>query len=93
MEVAEKRNMPGKNYETTKTVIEYIKKSVANRCQVIDGLELMKDSPLLLENKLFKRQQSNGELDCFGDSANDNIHYCGDVAEELAEKVCGKFLI
>jgi hypothetical protein len=88
MEVFEKRNMPGKNFENTRTVIDYIKKSVGDECQVIDGLELMKDSPLLLESKLFKRVQSNGDTDCFGESSNDNIHYCGDVAHELATKVC-----
>lgn len=88
MEVLEKRNMPGKNFENTKTVIDYIKKAVTHKCQVIDGLELMKDSSLLLENKLFKRQQSNGDDDCFGESSNDNIHICGDVARDLADKVC-----
>ena len=92
MEVNEKRNMPGKNFENTKVVIDYIKSAVKDKCQVIDGLELMKDSPLLLQSKLFKRVQSNGDADCFGESANDNIHYCGDVAQELATKVCSMLM-
>lgn len=88
MEVESQRNMPGKNLDNTKAVNAIIKAAVGNRCQVIDGLELMENSPLLLESKLFKRSQSTGQTDCFGKSANDNIHFCGDAAQEMANKVC-----
>jgi hypothetical protein len=88
MEVESQRNMPGKNIENTKAVNAIIKTAVSDKCQFIDGLELMENSPYLLESKLFKRSQPQGQTDCFGKSANDNIHFCGDAAQELANKVC-----
>lgn len=92
MEVSVQRNMPGKNFENTKTVNAFIKKAVGDRCQILDGLELMKDSPLVLGANLLKRSQPQGETDCFGERSNDNIHYCGDAAQELAQKVCEELL-
>ena len=67
-----------------------IKKALGDRCQVFDGLVLMKGSPLLLASNLLKPSGPQGEADCFGERSNDNIHYCGDSAQELAQKVCEK---
>jgi len=87
MDVPSNPRNPDKNYQNTLDIVIAIRAAVGDRCQVIDGLNLMKDSPLLKDLK-FKRVQSAGETDCFGNSENDNVHYCGDAARELANNVC-----
>ena len=80
-----------KTLKNTMDVDFAIRQAVGDQCQVIDGLEVMKDSPLLVDSKL-KRVQSDGHTDCFGKSENDNIHYCGDAAKELADQVCERLI-
>ena len=64
-----------------------IRQAIGDQCQVIDGLDLMRNSLLLVDSRL-KRVQPEGQADCFGKSENDNIHYCGEAAKEMANKVC-----
>ncbi len=92
MEVKDKRNVPGKNLVNTLKVNKAIKEGVGSTCQVIDGLELMTNSKLLLHaetnNPLLKRVLVPELVGCGGTAANDNIHLCGEAAKELANKVC-----
>jgi hypothetical protein len=90
MEVATKRNVTRKNYENTLRISNAIKKASEGRCTIIDGLEIMKNSPYYLSNKLLKRVHIPGNNDCAGAASNDNIHICGEAARDLAEKVCQK---
>ncbi len=87
MAVASKRNIPSKNLENTLKVLRAVQTEVAARCRIINGLEIMKDSPLL-KGDILAREAVEGTSGCFGPAANDNIHYCGKAAQELAEKVC-----
>ncbi len=87
MAVASKRNVPSKNLENTLKVLRAVQTEVAARCRIINGLEIMKDSPLL-KGDILAREAVEGTSGCFGPAANDNIHYCGKAAQELAEKVC-----
>ena len=88
MQVGTKRNVPLKHFRNTLRVNEAIKETVAGRCAVIDGLELMKDSSLLLKDQTLLRKSSPGRIGCGGAAVNDNIHYCGEAAAEFAHKVC-----
>jgi hypothetical protein len=87
MAVATKRNVPAKNLANTLKVNSSVKALVGNRCQVLDGLEAMKDSPLLVKETLI-RKAVEGTTGCFGAASNDNIHLCGEAAREFAQKAC-----
>lgn len=88
MQIGTKRNVPLKHYRNTLRVNTAIKEAVDNRCLVIDGLELMSNSPLLLKDQTLLRKSSPGRVGCAGAAVNDNIHYCGEAAAEFAHKVC-----
>ncbi len=93
MEVPSNPRNPDKNYQNTLDVDIAIRDAVGSECQVIDGLALMKNSPLLSDQASgfkLKRVQTDGESDCFGKSENDNVHYCGEAAREFATQVCEK---
>jgi hypothetical protein len=90
MEVKSKRNVTYKNIENTKKVIAAIKIAAVGSCQVIDGLEVMKESPYYLSPNLLKRVDVAGRNGCTGGSSNDNIHICGESARYLAQAVCNK---
>jgi hypothetical protein len=92
MSVVSRRNVPYKNFANTRKVIEAARKAVGDRCQFIDGLELMKNSKYLLPTNVFARIESVGMLCTWGQSGNDNIHVCGEAAQEMAQKVCDKLL-
>lgn len=92
LEVRDRRNVPGKNLANTQKVIAAIKEAVEGSCQVIDGLDLMKDSPYHQNNDLLKRVQRSDGAGCIGASANDNIHICGEAAFDFANRVCNKLL-
>ncbi len=87
MAVASKRNVPSKNFENTMKVIKAIEAEAGPSCRILNGLELMKNSPLL-KGEVLAREAVEGTSGCFGAAANDNIHYCGRAAQELADKVC-----
>jgi hypothetical protein len=87
MAVASKRNVPSKNFENTLKVIRAIQSEAGTACKVLNGLELMKESPLL-KGEVLAREPVEGTSGCFGAAANDNIHYCGRAARELADKTC-----
>lgn len=89
MDVTEKRNVPAKNLANTLKVIKAVKAAAGNDCRVIDSVELMGDSALLLQTQLLKRAQSEGMGGCLGAAGNDNIHVCGEAAKDLADRVCG----
>lgn len=92
MEVRDRRNVPGKNLANTQKVIENIKAVVADHCQIIDGLELMKSSRYFKDNLLKRIQRSDG-AGCIGASSNDNIHLCGEAAFDFANRVCEALLL
>ena len=56
---------------------------------MINGVDLMRSSDLLLQTQLLKRVQSDAMSGCLGAAGNDNIHVCGEAARDLAERVCG----
>lgn len=87
MQVPSTPRFPHKTFKNTMDVDFAIRQAIGDQCQVIDGLELMRDSPFLEDSKL-KRVQPEGQTDCFGKAENDNIHYCGEAAKELADKAC-----
>jgi hypothetical protein len=68
-------------------VIHAIESEAGAHCRTINGLEIMKTSSLL-KGEVLSRVAVDGTSGCFGAAANDNIHYCGEAALELAEKVC-----
>lgn len=87
MTVATKRNVPAKNLENTRKVTEAIRAETEGKCRIIDGLEVMRKSPLFEDDRL-RRVGVPGTSGCFGAASNDNTHYCGAAAKDFAEKVC-----
>jgi hypothetical protein len=87
MQVPATPRFPHKTLKNTMDVDFAIRQAIGDQCQVIDGLDLMRNSLLLVDSRL-KRVQPEGQADCFGKSENDNIHYCGEAAKEMANKVC-----
>ena len=88
MEVRSKRNSKHKNLKNTLKVIDAARKGGSENCQVISGVDLMKDSPFLKKDKTLKRIKYQNLPSCLGRASNDNTHYCGYAAKEFAEKVC-----
>ncbi len=88
MQIQTKRNVPRKNLANTKRIREALKKGLSDRCQFLDGLELMKTSSYFDGKELLKRVQIEGKPGCSGAAANDNIHVCGEAAKDLALKTC-----
>ena len=88
MQIQTKRNVPRKNLANTQRIATVIKKTLKDRCQLLDGLELMKDSAFYDGNELLKRILIEGKPGCSGAASNDNIHICGEAAKDLAQKVC-----
>ncbi|MBU6155183.1 MAG: hypothetical protein KGP28_12840 [Bdellovibrionales bacterium] len=89
MEVSTKRNVPAKNITNTRKVLAAIRAEVGEECRILDGLELMKSSPLL-KHETLRRVAVEGTNGCFQAAANDNIHLCGEAARELANRVCAE---
>jgi hypothetical protein len=89
MEVSTKRNVPSKNITSTRKVLAAIRSEVRDQCRILDGLELMKNSPLL-RGEVLRRIAVEGTSGCFQAAANDNIHICGEAAREFANRVCGE---
>jgi hypothetical protein len=88
MQVATKRNVSRKYLANTQRINAAIKKAIGDRCQVLDGLEIMKSSPYFDGKELLKRVQIEGKIGCAGAATNDNIHICGMAAKDLAQRVC-----
>ena len=88
MEIKTKRNVSRKNLANTMRINQIIKNNLENKCQVIDGLELMKDSPYFDGKELLKRVQIEDRIGCAGAAMNDNIHLCGAAAEDMAKRTC-----
>jgi hypothetical protein len=90
MSVATRRNVPYKHLANTLKVINAAKKAVGDRCKFIDGIELMKNSKYLLPTNVLKRVEVSGTFCSAGQTGNDNIHVCGEAAQEMAQKICQK---
>ncbi len=88
MEVATKRNVPLKNLDNIKRIRNVIQTSLQNRCQFLDGMDLMKDSPLFDGKELLRRIPIAGRGGCSGAASNDNAHVCGEAAQDFAQRVC-----
>jgi hypothetical protein len=88
MEVATKRNVPLKNLQNTKRILSVISLALKGKCQMIDGLELMKDSPYFDGKENLKRVLISGRGGCGGAAVNDNAHVCGSAAQDMAERLC-----
>jgi hypothetical protein len=88
MEVKTKRNVSRKNLPNTERIRDIIANTILNKCQHIDGLEIMRNSPYFDGKELLRRVLIQGKAGCGGAAENDNIHLCGEAAKDLAEKVC-----
>jgi hypothetical protein len=89
MEVATRRNLPSRDLDAVTKITEIISRHLANRCQLVSGLDLMQKSNLLNPvNFTLKRIPIEGDIGCLGAAANDNVHICGLAAKELADKIC-----
>lgn len=88
MAVEERRNVPARNLTAIKRINSLIKSAVRDRCKVLDGVELMKNSPYFDGKELLKRVQIPGLIGCAGAAVNDNVHVCGAAARDWSEKVC-----
>lgn len=90
MEVTDHRSIKGKTLENTNKVIAAITKAAGDSCQVINGLDVIKNSPYFLKTNLVKRVPIVGDGGCTGGATNDNIHLCGEAAKYLAQAACNK---
>lgn len=90
MEVATQRNIPKRNLESVSKMRDLIVKTINGRCQILDGLEIMKASPYFDGKELLKRISVPGKTGCGGAAKNDNVHICGEAARDFAERVCRK---
>lgn len=88
MVVESRRNVPTRNMANVKVVRDIIEKTIASRCQIVDGMEVMKDSTYFDGKELLKRVQIEGKSGCAGAAANDNVHTCGAAAKDYAERIC-----
>jgi len=88
MEIKTKRNVSRKNLANTLRINQLIKENLDQKCQVIDGIELMKESPYFDGKELLKRVQIQDRIGCSGAAMNDNIHLCGAAAEDMAKRTC-----
>lgn len=88
MEVATKRNVPLKDLKNVSRITNIISKTIEGRCQLISGLELMKNSPYFDGKELLKRVLIEGKAGCGGAAVNDNAHICGEAAKDFAQRVC-----
>lgn len=88
MEVTDKRNVPLKNLTNIKRILAIISKVINGRCQLINGLELMKDSPYFDGSELLKRVPVQNRTGCGGAAVNDNAHVCGEAARDFADRIC-----
>jgi hypothetical protein len=89
MAIATKRNVSAKTVANTEKVLGAIKDEIGEACTVISGLQIMDNSPYLADQKL-KRIGVEGTTGCFGAAANDNLHLCGESAQDFANRVCTK---
>lgn len=88
MEVGSRRNVPHRNLSNVQKINGLISGAIAGRCQLIDGVELMKNSPYFDGKELLRRVPIEGLPGCAGAAVNDNVHVCGEAARDLAERVC-----
>lgn len=88
MAVATNRNIPRRNLQAVLRINDIISQAINDRCQVINGVELMKDSVYFDGKELLKRVMIEGRPGCGGAAVNDNVHVCGEAARDMALKVC-----
>ena len=88
MEVATHRNVPLRDLKNVKRITQVITENLKGRCQLIDSVELMKDSEFFDGKELLKRVKIEGRSGCLGLAVNDNVHVCGAAAKDWAERVC-----
>jgi len=88
MAVATNRNIPQRNLQAVIRIHDLISRSINGRCQIINGVELMKNSPYYDGKELLKRVLVDGLSGCGGAAANDNVHVCGEAAKDMAQRVC-----
>lgn len=88
MEVDTRRNVPRRTLSNVQHVSALITKVINGRCQLIDGIELMKDSPYFDGKELLRRVIIPGMPGCGGAAVNDNVHICGEAARDMAQRVC-----
>jgi hypothetical protein len=88
MEVATKRNVPLKDLKNVSRITSIITNVIQDRCQLISGIELMKNSPYFDGKEYLKRVLIEGKPGCGGAAVNDNAHVCGEAARDFATRVC-----
>lgn len=88
MAVATNRNVPRRNLQAVLRINDLISQAINDRCQILNGVELMKDSAYFDGKELLKRVMIEGLPGCGGAAVNDNVHVCGEAARDMAKKVC-----
>jgi hypothetical protein len=88
MAVADHRNVPTRSLAAVVRVTNLIQTAINERCQLISGIEIMKNSPYFDGKELLKRVLIPGLAGCGGAAANDNVHICGEAAKDWAQRVC-----
>ena len=88
MAVTDHRNVPTRNLAAVLRVTKLIQTAINDRCQLISGIELMKESPYFDGKELLNRVQIPGLAGCAGAASNDNVHVCGEAAKDWAQRVC-----
>lgn len=88
MQVATQRNAPSRNLKNTIHVRDLMVNIIKNKCQHLDGIEMMKNSAFFDGKEYLKRIPIEGKPGCMGAAQNDNVHVCGEAAKDLAKKVC-----
>ena len=89
MSVKSHRNVRAKSLESSQRVTEAVREAIGSDCALVDGMELMRESPYF-QASLLKREGVPGTTGCFGAAENDNIHVCGGAARDYAERVCAR---
>ena len=88
MTVVDHRNVPTRNLAAVLRINRLITAAVNGRCQIINGVEIMKDSPYFDGKELLSRVQIPGLVGCAGAAGNDNVHVCGEAAKDWALRIC-----
>jgi hypothetical protein len=83
-----KWKLPLRDLKNVKRITKVISENLQGRCQLIDSVELMKDSEFFDGKEFLKRVKIEGLLDAVGPAVNDNFHVCAACYSGLGGKIC-----
>jgi hypothetical protein len=75
MAVAANRNVPTRNLQASMKIHSLIESAI-------------KASPFFDGKELLKRIPMDGKPGCSGAAENDNVHVCGEAAQDMAQRIC-----